>query len=264
MKILEPKSIDVNHFSQVAENYQDLRTTDQQPISYILNQLNHKENLKLIDLGCGTGRYDNLLLDILGESSTLTGVDDNQEMLKQFIGNMKKNNHHNFKIINCQIENLDNRDLELYDVALSFNALHHFNIGKTLLVINNILKKNGMAFLYSRTTTQNERSIWGQNFPKFNMYESRLYSLSILENAIYQVDGLQLDEIKFFIYFRSASIDQLMGQAEGAHYSTFSFYNHEEFVEMLARFKRELRKKFYDLNKITWQDRNIMLKIVKT
>ncbi len=260
---MESNSTDIDHFSQVAENYQDLRTTDQQPISYILNQLNRKENLKLIDLGCGTGRYDNLLLNNLDKSSVLTGVDENANMLKEFIGNMKNDNHHNFKTINCQIENLDNRDLELYDVVLSFNALHHFSIGKTLSIINKMLKKNGMAFLYSRTTTQNERSIWGLNFPKFNMYESRLYSLSKLENAIYQAEGLKLDEIKFFTYFRSESIDQLIRQAEGAHYSTFSFYDHKEFVEMSARFKQELRKKYYDMEKITWQDRNIMLKIIK-
>ena len=37
--------IDKNHFSQVAENYRDLRTTDNQPISYIISQLNSKQNL---------------------------------------------------------------------------------------------------------------------------------------------------------------------------------------------------------------------------
>lgn len=256
--------IDKNHFSQVAENYRDLRTTDNQPISYIISQLNSKQNLKLIDLGCGTGRYDNLILDELDESCVLTGVDANQDMLKQFIDNLKMNNHHNFRTVYSQIENINGLGHGFYDVVLSFNAIHHFNIGKTLSVINNLLKKNGMAFLYTRTENQNEKSIWGQYFQKFNLYETRLYSLSKLENAIYQVDGLELDEIKFFTYPRGENIDRLINQAEGRHYSTFSFYDYDEFIEITSRFKHELRQKFINLDTIKWQDRNVMLKIVKT
>ncbi|MFV2016557.1 MAG: class I SAM-dependent methyltransferase, partial [Candidatus Heimdallarchaeota archaeon] len=208
--------------------------------------------------------YDNLILDELDDSCVLTGVDENQDMLKQFENNMKKHGHFNFKTVFTPIENLDNLDLGHYDVVLSFNAIHHFNIGKTLSIINNLLKTDGMAFLYSRTANQNERSIWGQYFPKFNLYESRLYSLSDLEKSIYQVDGLELDEIKFFTYNRSQSIDRLINQAEGRHYSTFSFYDYNEFMEISLRFKQELRQKFINLDSIKWQDRNVMLKIVKT
>ncbi len=261
---MKSKLIDNNHFSQVAEIYRDLRTTDSQQISYIISQLKSKQYLKLIDLGCGTGRYDSLLLNELDDSCVLTGLDANQAMLKQFILNLKENNHHNFKTVYCEIESADDLELGLFDVVLSFNALHHFNIGKTLSIINKLLKKNGTAFLYTRTTNQNERSIWGQYFPNFNLYESRLFSLSKLEKAIYQVDGLDLDEIKFFTYDRSESFSQLINKAGSHHYSTFSFYDHEEFIEMSSRFKLELRQKFIDLENIKWQDRNIMLKIIKT
>ncbi|MCE7734821.1 MAG: class I SAM-dependent methyltransferase [Candidatus Heimdallarchaeota archaeon] len=261
---MKSELIDDNHFSQVATIYLDLRTTDYQPISYIISQLKSRENLKLIDLGCGAGRYDNLLLNEIDKSCVLTGLDANQAMLEQFICNLKENNHYNFHAVYCEIEHVDNLHYGLFDVVLSFNALHHFNISKTLSIIKKLLKKNGTAFLYTRTSNQNERSIWGKHFPNFNLYESRLYSLSKLENIIYQVDGLELDNIIFFTYNRSESFDQLIYKAESHHYSTFSFYDHEEFIEMSTRFKLELRQQFIDLENITWKDRNIMLKIIKT
>ena len=60
-----------HHFSKVAHNYRDLRTTDLAPILFINKKLKKLSQIKAIDIGCGAGRYDLKLFDYLGNKLQL-------------------------------------------------------------------------------------------------------------------------------------------------------------------------------------------------
>lgn len=253
-----------NHFSAIANSYQNLRTTDEEPIAYILENLKSHKNLDIIDLGCGTGRYDVLLLDELDDDCRITGVDANQEMLDEFSVNMKLHRHSDFHAVSSTIEEFPKINSKRYDVVLSFNALHHFNLGKLLTLISQILSPNGVAFLFTRTRNQNQRSILGKYFPKFDYYESRLVSLTEMENTILDTSGIELSEIKVFKYLRKAKLEELVLQVNNHHYSTFSIYEKEELEESIYDFEQLLRYEFDNSSQISWIDRNVMFKIVKS
>ncbi len=53
------------HFAKVAEVYTGVRTTDEEPILYIRDRLAGRGAVAAADVGCGTGRYDLLLLQPL-------------------------------------------------------------------------------------------------------------------------------------------------------------------------------------------------------
>ena len=46
-------------------------------------------------------------------------------------------------------------------------------------------------------------------------------------------------------------------------YSTFTLYSDDTFEESLETFKQNIRNNFDDLEKIQWQDENILLQIRK-
>jgi len=53
--LTEPKSN--NHFSKIASNYKELRTTDVDHIKHIKNLFAKEYELDIADIGCGDGRY---------------------------------------------------------------------------------------------------------------------------------------------------------------------------------------------------------------
>ncbi len=50
------------HFATVAGVYREMRTTDEEPILHIRDQLSGRPAVTAADIGCGAGRYDHLLL----------------------------------------------------------------------------------------------------------------------------------------------------------------------------------------------------------
>ncbi len=51
--------------------------------------------------------------------------------------------------------------------------------------------------------------------------------------------------------------------SEEEGYSTFTLYSDDTFEESLETFKQNIRNNFDDLEKIQWQDENILLQIRK-
>ncbi len=69
------------HFSDVASIYKNIRTTDIEPVLYIGKILSNIQNLKIADVGCGDGRYDELFLKHLSNIEILYCIYTNEYML---------------------------------------------------------------------------------------------------------------------------------------------------------------------------------------
>ena len=53
-----------DHFDRIASGYRGLRKTDLEPVEYLANLIaDGDDDTRLLDLGCGTGRYTEALLD---------------------------------------------------------------------------------------------------------------------------------------------------------------------------------------------------------
>ena len=79
LALTEPKAN--NHFSKIASNYKELRTTDNDHIEYIKNLLDRESEINIADIGCGDGRYS---LEILKsfKNCYLHCIDYNENMIQ--------------------------------------------------------------------------------------------------------------------------------------------------------------------------------------
>ena len=245
------------HFSDIAEQYSELRTTDAEPIMKIKDKM-HLVKIKAADVGCGDGRYDLELFHQFGDRLELLCIDINEKMLSVLEDRLSIRKIENLKTKIASAENLPFENDSL-DCIFTFNAIHHFDIFKFLKNASEALKHNGYLFIYTRLRSQNDRNIWGKYFPWFNLKESRLYELEELRNIFKDNTDLKLQSVDFFKFKRVSSLEQLVNKTSKHHYSTFTFYVKSEFEKGLEEFKHNLQKNFSDLENISWFDENVLL-----
>ena len=251
-----------HHFSKIAHQYRNLRTTDLEPILFVKKRLQKYPKVVIADIGCGAGRYDLKLFQYLGKKVFLYCIDANQEMLNHLKKFLIKNKIRNFKTIKSLSRKLPLKDNSL-DCILTFNAIHHFKVPQFLRESSRSLKDGGYLFIYTRLRSQNRRNIWGKFFPLFDKKEKRLYELNELKNLLKKTPELKVESIEYFKYARLSSLERLIEQAQNNHYSTFFLYHKAEFEQSLERFKQNIRRKFKNLNKISWFDENVLLVVRK-
>jgi ubiquinone/menaquinone biosynthesis C-methylase UbiE len=252
-----------HHFSRIAHKYEDLRTTDLEPILFIKKKLKHLAKIEAADVGCGGGRYDIELFHHLRKRLYLICIDYNKSMLNELIKNLKEHKVKNFKTINGSAMALP-LAADSLDTVVTFNAVHHFEFLDFLNETSRVLRNNGYLFIYTRLRTQNKRNIWGRFFPRFHEKEKRLYELRELKEMLKKIPILRLESIEYFKYKRMAKLEWLIKQARHHHYSTFYLYETREFDEALGKFQDNITQHFRNLNSIIWNDENIMFVISKT
>ena len=250
------------HFSKIAHKYRQLRTTDVDPIRFIARRVNKLEHIEAIDIGCGTGRYDLLLFKYLKPKLRLTCLDSNSDMLDTLERNLTNNGITDFTSVNAKMGGMPFQN-NTYDCVFTFNAVHHFSLLEFLLESDRILKVGGHMFIYTRLCDQNIRNIWGRYFPMFNRKESRLYRLNRFTETVAEVPNLHIESVEYYKYARMSTLAQLIDRARSRYYSTFSLYTPEDLEEAIEGFRKNIERKFKDLNRVHWFDENTLFVIRK-
>ena len=249
-----------DHFSKIAPNYKELRTTDFDHIEYIKKLLTKKSKINIADVGCGDGRYS---LEILKsfENCYLHCIDFNENMIQHLKEYLIEQKFTNFcaRAGDASKLSLENNSM---DSIMTFNAIHHFDLDKFFSESHEILKDDGKLIIYTRLRNQNYGSIWGKHFPLFGDMENRLYELDELKEYAKNAD-MNIKSTRVFRHARTSTLERLVHQAKNNHYSTFALYDEETFDESLDIFQKNIQKNFSDLEQITWHDENILLEIVK-
>ncbi|MFQ5937208.1 MAG: class I SAM-dependent methyltransferase [Acidiferrobacterales bacterium] len=245
------------HFSDVATSYNELRTTDSEPIRYIADELARGRSLTGIDIGCGSGRYSLLLLQHLPELQLIC-CDANEAMLAETTRYLEDHGVRSFSVLHSDIENLQLAE-NSYDCIFTFNAIHHFDAVAFLGKAASALRQNGHVFIYTRLKSQNAGNIWGRFFPGFKEKETRLYELSEIRSWDESAHPISLSAIEAFTFKRAAALEHLVRQAQGKHYSTFSLFSADEFQCSLAEFRENIRQNFADTTRVEWFDENVMI-----
>ncbi len=93
--------------------------------------------------------------------------------------------------------------------------------------------------------------------------EKRLYEVEEFKQILNKFSELEIKKEVVFIYKRSSTLKRIIQLAINHHYSTFCFYNPDEFKTCMGRFIKNLKQEFPDFDHITWQDENILYVINK-
>ena len=128
------------------KNYYNKQTQDNNHLNKIIECLNIKDNMKILDLGTGSGylafniakKYNNV---------TIIGLDIVKETLERNKEKAKDNNLCNVSFISYDGIELP-FDNKTFDMVITRYALHHFpNLDKTFNEIDRVLKNNGLLFI---------------------------------------------------------------------------------------------------------------------
>src|SRR5579859_1895701 len=239
------------HFERVAVAYESLRTTDEAPVRRI-GQLLPGRPVTALDIGCGTGRYTRLLRRLLPDGSRLAAGDVSAAMLAQLRAG-DRGRAGGVAPLLAAAEELPVLAASL-DVVTAFNCVHHFDLARFLAAAARVLAPGGQLFIYTRTPQQNARTIWGRYFPGFTEHERRLRSQAALRDAVRRTDGLQVVATQTFQHSRTSTAERLRAQAEGRHYSTFSFYTPQELRAAIATFLARLPGP-----EVSWVDEHLLV-----
>jgi SAM-dependent methyltransferase len=205
-----------------------------------------------LDIGCGTGRYTRLLRALLPEGSLLVASDVSAAMLAQLKAGDCGRARGVVPLL-AAAEQLPLRTASL-DLVTAFNCVHHFDLGRFLTAVARVLEPGGQLFIYTRTPQQNARTIWGRYFPGFTEHEQRLHSQAAFRDAVRRTGGLTVVATQTFSHPRSSTAERLQAQAEGRHYSTFSFYTPEELRASTAAFLARLPRP-----EVCWIDEHLLV-----
>lgn len=133
-----------DRFLDKAEKYEKYRPTyNKETLSIILKECNILPNSDILvaDIGCGTGKFTELLLD---NGFKVYGIDPNDNM--RAIAELKFKDNNNFKSIAATSENtkLEDNSVDLITAAQSF---HYFDFEKVKKEFLRVLKPSGKVVL---------------------------------------------------------------------------------------------------------------------
>ncbi|MFQ5712823.1 MAG: methyltransferase domain-containing protein [Candidatus Scalinduaceae bacterium] len=228
-----------DYFVSISSRYDELRGKEiLPPLCETLRKLTKKDS-RVLDVACGTGLF---LIPIATEFDLrLFGSDLSSGMLETA---HKKARNDNLRVsfLRADVHNLPFPD-EYFDVLISTNAIHHFDLIESLKECARVLRKGGSYIVFSRFREQNDRSFWGKNFPKFADKEDRLYNKEEFEGAAERVEEFNLDNVNELSFEKKATEKEILAEVINKKYSTFDLYSDEEFKESLKSFKNWLNGK---------------------
>ncbi len=249
-----------NYYTRIADRYRTLRTTDREPVDFMCGLLPTTGRIQAADMGCGVGRYVKLILETLRDRVFIYCFDTNEYMLNRLEHHLAEEGKSGFSAKVADAREVPLEDMSL-DAVFCFNSIHHIGIVSFLREVSRILKPGGSLFVYTRSRTQNARTVWGRYFPLFRRKESRLYEPEEFEFKVGKFLEFEIETAKTFLYERKNSKRDLMEKASEHHYSTFHFYEPEEFDRALKSFKENLEREFE--GDVEWEDEKTMYVLKK-
>jgi ubiquinone/menaquinone biosynthesis C-methylase UbiE len=132
-----------NTYNSISENWDSKRQYIWKPVKEFLESFENKGKLKLLDLGCGTGRFLELAKELNYENKNLIGCDYSTSQLE--IVKSK-----GFKTIQGELTNLPFEN-KSFDIIICIAAHHHLldkeEQLKSLNEMKRVLKSNGKILL---------------------------------------------------------------------------------------------------------------------
>ncbi|NQV09409.1 class I SAM-dependent methyltransferase [Candidatus Woesearchaeota archaeon] len=146
----------MTYYNEISKGYNELYKEEQlKKLSIIKENLNIKQDSRLLDVGCGTA----FSLDYL--NCTKIGVDPSQELLKQ-------SKH---PVIKGEAENLPFKDKE-FDFVISLTAIHNFhNIEKGLKEMKRVGNEFAFSILKNSKNFEIIESLIKKNFKSIKTIE---------------------------------------------------------------------------------------------
>lgn len=204
----------------------------------LMSELHAKDNLSVLDFGCGTGNYIKLLSQL--SSWELHGVDASDDML----------NYAREKNISQQIrKGTDSHipfDYHYFDYIYMVDVIHHIkNLNQMFTEFSRVSKENALACICTESEAQRENKFWYKYFPSaFSIDNQRFHSIeqiiNIAEKNGYKLRCIQESNI---IQYHSIPL-QFLDEIKAKSISVLHLIDQQEYHLGLKRIQDD-----YDIGK---------------
>jgi ubiquinone/menaquinone biosynthesis C-methylase UbiE len=148
----------------------------------LISILDIRENVHMLDIGCGTGRALGQAAKLANGKGLFYGVDLSAKMIEKAKENFKEGG--NFHFVKSSSESIPLRN-DLFEIIISTNSFHHYlNPGKAMNEIYRLLKPGGKVYILDPTADLLIVKIANKIIKLFEPGHVKLYSTQEFKNFI--------------------------------------------------------------------------------
>jgi SAM-dependent methyltransferase len=231
-------------YAKVAENYDRLRGRDRNKLEQWVREAVHycapERTETVLDIGCGTGRYTELLNRFFG---TVYGLDRSAEMLGVAA---REHVADGLSFVRGDATSLPFDD-SVFDMVLMVMSLHQIgteNIGTLFMSIRDKLREKGALVLVTNSHSRMRRSNWA-HFPgvvarDLERFPSIPFIISELKAAGFRKTGF----VSVKKLFGTLPVEDYLARVEGKYISTLSIMSEDEFRRGFLKFGSWVRSHY--------------------
>ena len=225
-------------YSKIAKCYDRVRTEPGTLLSQIIKYGAINSNSKVLDVGCGTGRFLTSLSSIT--KCSLFGLEPSLEMLREaFLKDCSR------RIVWIQG---DGQRLpfsnEIFDCVYMTFVLHHIERKDLALQeIYRVLKKGGRCVIVTTSHSQIKRHVL-DNFPGVTAIDlKRFPSVPCIKKSMSRVS---FKSVHYHVFHRSESTPthRYLERVRGKYASTLTLFNEEDFQRRFKVFQERVQRKY--------------------
>ena len=148
----------------------------------VISLLDLKENVSMLDIGCGTGWALGQAATLVSDKGTFYGVDLSEKMIEKAKENFRgKENFHFFKANAEEIPLEDNQ----FEIIICTNSFHHYlHQEKALKEMHRLLRTQGKVYILDPTVDFWFAKVLAKIFHLFDRAHVRLHSTKEFEKLI--------------------------------------------------------------------------------
>jgi ubiquinone/menaquinone biosynthesis C-methylase UbiE len=148
----------------------------------VISLLNLKENVSMLDIGCGSGWALGQASKLVNDKGTFFGVDLSSRMIERAQENFKGRENFHFIIANAEEIPLEGNS---FDIIICTNSFHHYlHPEKALKEMHRLLKQGGEIYILDPTVDNWFFKIISKTFKLFDPAQVKLYNTKELQELI--------------------------------------------------------------------------------
>lgn len=152
----------------------------------VISLLDIKENINILDVGCGTGRALGLAAKLANNKGSFYGVDLSAKMIEKAKENFK--GKRNFHFIKSNAESIPLKNY-LFDIIICTNSFHHYlQPDKALKEMHRLLKLGGRLYILDPTANAWYIKIYDKIMKLLEPAHVKLYSTKEFKKLIIGAD----------------------------------------------------------------------------
>ncbi len=148
----------------------------------VISLLNLKENVSMLDIGCGSGWALGKASELINNKGTFFGVDLSSKMIERALENFKGRENFHFLIANAEEIPLEDNS---FDVIICTNSFHHYlHPEKALKEMYRLLKQGGELYILDPPIDNWLSKIINKVFKIFDPAQVKLYTTKEFQELI--------------------------------------------------------------------------------